>query len=98
MRERVVRPAGVTLSGQAGKHSPAMTWDELFAKDPDVIVALPCGFDLPRTYQEIQALKNHPDWPKLAAVRAGRVYVTDGNQYFNRPGPRVVESLEILAE
>jgi iron complex transport system substrate-binding protein len=75
-----------------------MTWEQLCERDPEVIVALPCGFDLARTRQEMTALARRPEWPRLRAVREGRVAVTDGNQYFNRPGPRLVESLEVLAE
>jgi len=59
---------------------------------------LPCGFDLERTRQEAQVLLQHPAWAGLKAVQQGQVYCTDGNQYFNRPGPRLVDSLEILAE
>jgi iron complex transport system substrate-binding protein len=59
---------------------------------------LPCGWDVARTYQEMPALTRKPEWPRLRAVRNGCVYLADGNQYFNRPGPRLVESLEILAE
>jgi len=58
----------------------------------------PCGFDLARTEQEMHWLTRRPEWPTLRAVRTGRVYLSDGNQYFNRPGPRLVETLEILAE
>jgi iron complex transport system substrate-binding protein len=75
-----------------------MTWDELAAKDPDAILVLPCGFDLARTRSEMPALVSRPGWSALRAVREGRVFLLDGNQYFNRPGPRLVESLEILAE
>jgi iron complex transport system substrate-binding protein len=75
-----------------------MTWEELRRRDPEVIVAMPCGLDLARTRAEMTALTGRADWASLGAVRAGRVYVTDGNQFFNRPGPRLVESLEILAE
>jgi iron complex transport system substrate-binding protein len=98
MPELVELAGGVNLFGQAGKHSPWMTWEELLERDPDVIVALPCGFDLERTRQEMSALTLRTGWNNLRAVRADRVYVTDGNQFFNRPGPRLVESLEILAE
>ncbi|MDE0349460.1 MAG: cobalamin-binding protein, partial [Gammaproteobacteria bacterium] len=63
-----------------------------------VIAVMPCGFDIERSRQEMSALTSHRAWQDLSAVRAGRVYLTDGNQYFNRPGPRVVESAEILAE
>ena len=98
MPELVETAGGVNLFGEAGKHSPWMTWEQLIERDPDVIVVLPCGFDLPRTRQEMPALTGRPEWPRLRAVRDGRVFLTDGNQYFNRPGPRLVESLEILAE
>jgi iron complex transport system substrate-binding protein len=89
---------GVNLFGKAGAHSPWMTWDDLWAADPDAIVVLPCGFGIERTRQEMPALTRQPGWNSLRAVREGSVYLTDGNQYFNRPGPRLVESLEILAE
>lgn len=96
--EMVEMAGGVNLFGKAGKHSPWMEWDELWASDPDVIVVLPCGFDIERSRIEMPALTRHPGWATLRAVREGRVYLTDGNQYFNRPGPRLAESLEILAE
>jgi iron complex transport system substrate-binding protein len=95
----LVRVAGgINLFGEEGKHSPWMTWEELVGRDPDAIVVMPCGFDLQRTRHEMPALTKKPEWPRLKAVREGRVMVTDGNQFFNRPGPRLVESLEILAE
>jgi iron complex transport system substrate-binding protein len=89
---------GRSLFGEAGKHSPYMEFAELAARDPDVIVILPCGFDIARSLREMPPLVSTPGWQRLRAVASGRVFVTDGNQYFNRPGPRVVESLEILAE
>ncbi|MDB4970516.1 MAG: periplasmic binding protein [Myxococcales bacterium] len=89
---------GVNLFGEAGKHSPWMSFDELCDKAPDVIVILPCGYDIARARQDLPYLERQPRWASLAAVRERRVFVADGNQYFNRPGPRVVESLEILAE
>ncbi|MGA3039437.1 MAG: ABC transporter substrate-binding protein [Bryobacteraceae bacterium] len=73
------------------------TWDDLAAADPDVILVMPCGFDLERAVGEMHWLTGRAGWHHLRAVRDGRVYVADGNQYFNRPGPRLVESLEILA-
>jgi iron complex transport system substrate-binding protein len=94
----VERAGGTNLFGVAGHHSPWLTFDELAARDPEVIIVLPCGFDIPRARQDLPALAAEPRWARLAAVRAGRVFVADGNQYFNRPGPRIVESLEILAE
>jgi len=96
--ELVELAGGTNLFGEAGKHSPWMTWDDLIAADPEVIAVMPCGFDIPRIQVEMAALTEHPHWPQLQAVRGGKVYLTDGNQYFNRPGPRLAESAEILAE
>jgi iron complex transport system substrate-binding protein len=96
--ELVTLAGGRNLLGQSGAHSPWLELAELAAADPDVIVALPCGFDLARTRAELPPLAERPEWQALRAVREGRVYLTDGNQYFNRPGPRLVDSLEILAE
>jgi iron complex transport system substrate-binding protein len=96
--ELVALAGGTNRFGTAGRHSPWMTWPELVASDPDVVVVMPCGFDIARSRHELPALTQRPEWPTLRAVRAGSVYLTDGNQYFNRPGPRLVESLEILAE
>ena len=95
--ELVELAGGVNLFGEAGKHSPWMTWDDLAARDPEVIVVMPCGFDLPRTKSELWALTGRPGWSILKAVRTGRVWAADGNAYFNRPGPRLVEALEMLA-
>lgn len=89
---------GTNLFGEAGKHSPWMTFDELVARDPEVIVILPCGYDIARATEDVPLLEREPRWRSLRAVREKRVFIADGNQYFNRPGPRVVESLEILAE
>ena len=96
--ELVALAGGRSLFGTAGEHSPWIRWEELRAADPDVIVVLPCGFDLERVRHEMPPLRAQPGWDELRAVREGRVFLTDGNQYFNRPGPRLVESLEILAE
>jgi iron complex transport system substrate-binding protein len=98
MPELIQLAGGVNLFGEAGKHSPWMSWEELKAADPDAIIVAPCGFDVGRAAQEMHWLTGRPDWPELCAVRQGRVYLADGNQYFNRPGPRVVETLEIIVE
>lgn len=96
--ELVEIAGGRCLFGEAGRHSPSMSWDQLREQDPDVLAVMPCGFDVERTCRELHLLTEHPFWSELQAVRNNRVFVTDGNQYFNRPGPRVVESAEILAE
>jgi iron complex transport system substrate-binding protein len=96
--ELVEMAGGVNLFGKAGEHSPWMTWQDLVRQDPEVIVVMPCGFDIPRTRQEMPVLAKREEWRLLKAVRNGRVFVADGNALFNRPGPRLVESLEMLAE
>ncbi len=96
--ELVELAGGQNTFGKAGKHSPWMKWEELRERDPEVIILMPCGFDLPRTRAELSPLIQQPGWEKLRAVKSGRVYLTDGDHYFNRPGPRLVDSLEILGE
>ncbi len=89
---------GKPLLGVKGEHSPYLSWSSLTEANPDVIVIMPCGFDLERTEQESQVLMSDPDWSNLKAVKNGKVFIVDGNAYFNRPGPRLVDSAEILAE
>lgn len=96
--ELVEIAGGEPVLCEAGKHSPYITWDVLLEADPDVIAIMPCGFDIERTKQELHLLTDDPHWQQLRAVQNQRVYLTDGNQFFNRPGPRVVESAEILFE
>lgn len=96
--ELVEIAGGKNLLGTAGTHSPWLTWDELTACDADVIAVMPCGFDICRTRQEMPTLSGDPRWKALRAVREGRVFLTDGNQFFNRPGPRLLESARILGE
>lgn len=96
--ELVTLAGGQSLFGTVGQHSPWLKWEELVAANPDAIVIMPCGFDLKRTHQEAQLMRQHPEWASLKAVQTHQVYATDGNQYFNRPGPRLADSLEILAE
>lgn len=98
MPELVEMAGGQNLFGKVGEHSPVMKWEEVLAANPDVLVVCPCGYDLKRTREEMRHLAAKPEWSKLKAVQDGRVYLADGNQFFNRPGPRLVESLEILAE
>jgi iron complex transport system substrate-binding protein len=98
MPELVAMAGGDNLFGDAGQHSPWLAWEALRDADPDVILVLPCGFTLPRALSEMPGLASRPGWPALKAVRTGQVYVLDGHRHFNRPGPRLHESLEILAE
>jgi iron complex transport system substrate-binding protein len=96
--ELVELAGGRNLFGEVGEHSPWLDWPPLREVDPEIIVVMPCGFDIARIRAELDPLLAQPGWPGLRAVREKRVYLTDGNQYFNRPGPRLLESLEILAE
>ncbi|MBS0265626.1 MAG: ABC transporter substrate-binding protein, partial [Planctomycetes bacterium] len=96
--ELVELAGGTNLLSVAGQHSPWMTLADVKAADPDLLVLMPCGWDIARTRAELQSLSEQPGWYDLHAVRNGRVFLTDGNQYFNRPGPRLVDSAEILAE
>ena len=92
--ELIEMAGGRDLFGEAGRHSPWLTWEEVTAADPDIIILAPCGFSLARTEHELYWMTGRPGWSALRA----RVYLADGNQFFNRPGPRVVETQRILAE
>ncbi len=89
---------GKPILGVKGEHSPYLSWDSLAEADPDVIIIMPCGFDLERTKKESRILMQHSHWSNLKAVKNGEVFLVDGNAYFNRLGPRLVDSAEILAE
>lgn len=96
--ELVARAGGQSLLGTTGEHSSATPWERVVEADPEVLLVAPCGFDIERTLGEMHLLAAQPGWRDLRAVRSGRVVVADGNRYFNRSGPSVVESVEILAE
>lgn len=96
--ELVDDAGGQNLFGRTGEHSPWLDWERVVAADPDVLIVFPCGFSLPRVRAEIRVLTSRPGFEDLSATRSGRVYLADGNGLFNRPGPRLVESLECLAE
>lgn len=96
--ELVAIAGGTSVLGAAGAHSTTLTYQTLSASDPDVIVVAPCGFGLERTLAEMPTLASRPGWADLTAVRAGRVFVADGNLYFNRSGPLLFDTPAILAE
>ncbi len=95
--ELVRLAGGDEAIGRAGRPSRTLPWEEILAARPDVLFVACCGFDLNRTLADVPSLAARPGWADLPAVRSGRVYVTDGNAYFSRPGPRLVDGLEILA-
>lgn len=92
MPELIALAGGIAAGAEAGRPAPTVTLDDLRRLEPDVIVVKPCGFDLARALGEAAALA-----AVAAAAPGARIVVTDGNAYFNRPGPRLVESLEIMA-
>jgi len=96
--EMVEMAGGVDVFGRARRDSYVVEWGQMTGAAPDVIVVMPCGFDIARTRDEIHLLTRRPGWADIPAVRHGRVYLTDGSAFFSRPGPRIVRGLEILAE
>jgi iron complex transport system substrate-binding protein len=95
--EMVALAGGEAVLAQAGDKSVRLAWDEIMAADPEVIVLMPCGFHLDETIAQFRAMALPTDWESLSAVRSGEVYAVDGTAYFSRPGPRLVDGLEILA-
>jgi len=98
MPELVAMAGGENIFGRPGEHTGTLDYDALVNSDPDVILVAPCGFTMKRTVEELPALAARPGWAAMRAVREGKVFAAEGNQYFNRPGPRIADSLEILAE
>ncbi|WP_437657896.1 ABC transporter substrate-binding protein [Sorangium sp. So ce1182] len=97
MPELIALAGGEPLVTRPGDHAPTLSPADLAALDPDVVLIKPCGFTLERTLEELDLLPRALPWASYRAVAQGRVYVADGNAFFNRPRPRIVESLEILA-
>jgi iron complex transport system substrate-binding protein len=95
--ELVDLAGGVDGLGRAGAKSRRLSWEEVTSWQPEVVLFACCGFDVRRTLQDVPILDEVPGWADLPAVRHHRVFVVDGSAYFSRPGPRLVESLELLA-
>jgi iron complex transport system substrate-binding protein len=81
----------------AGAASTTMGWERVAAAEPEVVVLMPCGFPIAQTRRELDLVRARAEWRTLPAAKTGRTWIVDGNAYFNRPGPRLVESAEILA-
>ena len=96
--EMVRLAGGVDVLGKADDHSHWVTWDDVAAADPDVVILVPCGFTLDRVVAEAHSAAVRPHLEKLRAYRDWKVFAIDGHHLFNRPGPRLVDSLEVLAE
>lgn len=95
--ELVALAGGDEVLAQAGERSRTLAWDEVLAADPEVLAIACCGFSVERTWADLPILRGYLGWSRLRCVQEGRVYVVDGAAYFSRPGPRLVDSLELLA-
>lgn len=95
---QMVEMAGGDTFGEVGNHAYEIDWEEVARFNPEIIVIMPCGFDPERTATELELLTSHDEWEELAAVKRDQVFLAHGSFYFNRPGPRVVTGLEILAK
>ena len=96
--EMIELAGGHNIYGTSGEHSHYIQWTDIVAADPDIIIVMPCGFSLERAMQEIKLLTSQPGYEQLKAVQQQQVFVTDGNSYFNRPSPRIVDGIEMLTE
>ena len=97
--EMVEIAGGKNILGKIGVDSHWIKFEDIKNYDPDFIVFIPCGFNLNKTKEEVEKLLDkNIFWKKLKAFKNKNFYITDGNQYFNRPGPRLIDSIEILAE
>lgn len=95
--DQIERAGGVALVGASGEHTRPIPWQAVLDAAPDVLLLMPCGLPPERTVAELHVLTDRPGWADLPAVRAGAVWVLDGPALFNRPGPRVVRGVEVLA-
>ncbi|NNF57547.1 MAG: ABC transporter substrate-binding protein [Rhodothermaceae bacterium] len=97
MPDLVAHAGGRAVLAVAGQPSPVITWETLVKADPDVITVAACGRSIEEGVSDLGDLRARAEWGWLQAVQRGRVYVFDGSAYFNRPGPRLVRSAELLA-
>ena len=97
--EMVEIAGGRNILGKPGNDSHWIKFKEIINQNPEIIIFLPCGFNIDKTKDEVENLLSQNDeWKKLKAFKNKKIFIADGNQFFNRPGPRLIESLEIFAE
>jgi iron complex transport system substrate-binding protein len=95
--EMVQLAGGQDVLAQPGSPSRVVTWDEVLAAAPDVLIVMPCGFSVERTHTELFELMQHPDQWRLSPNLAQRTFLVDASSYFSRPGPRLIDGIELLA-
>jgi iron complex transport system substrate-binding protein len=95
--EMVRIAGGDDVLGAEGERSTVIPWERVLEAQPEVMVLMPCGFGLERTLEAASEVTGRPGFAGLPCARSGRVIAVDGSSYFNRPGPRIVDGLEILA-
>jgi iron complex transport system substrate-binding protein len=96
--EQIRHAGGWELLGSDGEASVQTTWDAVAEVDPEMLLLMPCGFHLQETVEEWARTRKPPGFADLTAVRRGQVFALDGSAYFSRPGPRVIDGIELLAE
>ena len=96
--ELITLAGGIDCLGNAGTRSRTLQWSEIVAARPDILIVACCGFSAHRAAQDAEILTRQPGWNELPCVQSGRVAFLDGNAYFNRPGPRLIDSLELLTK
>lgn len=88
---------GIDAFGNLNQPSEMLTWEKVIGSNPDVLFIAVCGYKLDRTLEDMTILENNPGWSDLHCVKNQRVYLCDGNAYFSRSGPRLIDSMEIIA-
>lgn len=96
--EMVEYAGGINGLSHKGEPSIKVTWDQIYEFAPNIIIVMPCGFDIDKTMDEIDCVLSNNTWHTLPATKKGEVYIVDANSYFSRPGPRIVDGLEILGK
>ncbi len=95
--EMVQLAGGQDVLAQPGSPSRVVTWDEVQAAAPDVLIVMPCGFSVAQTHTELLRMRQQPDQWNLASNMAQRIFLVDASSYFSRPGPRLIDGIELLA-
>lgn len=95
--EMVALAGGIDVLGTAGIDSARIRWEDVITARPDIILIMPCGYDLPGVLNEVRSTRLASEWVHLPAVRSGRVFAVNATAYFSRPGPRLIDGLEIIS-